>query len=92
MCVCVCVCVRTRSGFLCIWLQNGSAQATEPHCAQELCWILVARLAAIREAWQDKRLQKAGVARAEVERLIMALFEDTTMRRSVLGTIPAYSG
>lgn len=52
---------------------------------QELCWILDARLADIREAWQAGRLQQAGITRAELERLILALFEDTDMRRSVLG-------
>ena len=52
---------------------------------QELCWVLEARLAAIREAWQEGRLQRAGLSRWDVERLILALFEDTDMRRSVLG-------
>ena len=52
---------------------------------QELCWILDARLMAIREAWHSRRLQKAGLHQQDVERLVRALFEDTEMRRSVLG-------
>ena len=57
----------------------------EAAVTQELCWILDARLADIREAWQAGRLQQAGITRQELERLILALFEDTDMRRSVLG-------
>ena len=47
--------------------------------------MLEARLAAIREAWQEGRPQQAGLSREDVERMVLALFEDTDMRRSVLG-------
>ncbi|KAK9823988.1 hypothetical protein WJX72_006819 [[Myrmecia] bisecta] len=45
------------------------------------------RLVEIQRAWQDGRLQQAGLGAAEACHLVEALFEDTDLRREVLNSM-----
>ncbi|KAK9824037.1 hypothetical protein WJX72_007197 [[Myrmecia] bisecta] len=45
------------------------------------------RLVEIQRAWQDDRLQQAGLSVAEACHLVEALFEDTDLRREVLNSM-----
>ncbi len=49
--------------------------------------VLEARLADIVRMWEMGQLAKAGLSRAEVERLVCALFEDTDFRAQCLQRI-----
>lgn len=51
---------------------------------QEIIEILSARLVDIQQRWQSGRLQQLGFTEAETVHLIVALFEDTDLRQTVI--------
>ncbi|PRW33925.1 centromere kinetochore zw10-like protein [Chlorella sorokiniana] len=54
---------------------------------RELCELLDIRMVEIRQRWQEGRLQAIGFSADEVAHLVLALFEDTDLRRDFLRSL-----
>ncbi|KAI7835683.1 hypothetical protein COHA_010422 [Chlorella ohadii] len=54
---------------------------------RELCELLDIRMVEIRQRWQEGRLQAIGFSADEVSHLVLALFEDTDLRRDFLRSL-----